>query len=72
MASVIKGSSHNVHQGEGEDAEYLMADLLIMDESTIEAVQKGKVEISLGYDAEYTQVSPGKGFRAILLLTILH
>ncbi|MDC4784639.1 DUF2213 domain-containing protein [Acinetobacter baumannii] len=63
-----KGSSHNVHQGEGEDAEYLMADLLIMDESTIEAVQKGKVEISLGYDAEYTQVSPGKGVQSNIVV----
>lgn len=63
-----KGSGHNVHQGEGEDAEYLMADLLIMDESAIEAVQKGKVEISLGYDAEYTQISPGKGVQSNIVV----
>jgi len=63
-----KGSGHNVHQGEGEDTEYLMGDLLIMDESAIEAVQKGKVEISLGYDAEYTQISPGKGVQSNIVV----
>ena len=63
-----KGSGHNVHQGEGEDAEYLMGDLLIMDESAIDAVQKGKVEISLGYDAEYIEVSPGKGVQSNIVV----
>lgn len=63
-----KGSGHNVHQGEGEDAEYLMCDLLIMDESAIDAVQKGKVEISLGYDADYTEVSPGKGVQSNIVV----
>lgn len=66
--NLSKGSGHNIHQGEGEDAEYLMGDLLIMDKSTIEAVQGGKVEISLGYDAEYSQISPGKGVQSNIVV----
>ncbi|MEZ6921274.1 DUF2213 domain-containing protein [Acinetobacter baumannii] len=62
------GSGHNIHRGEGEDAEYLMGDLLVMDKEAIEAVMAGKVEISLGYDAEYTEVSPGKGVQSNIVI----
>lgn len=62
------GSGHNVHRGEGEDAEYLMGDLLVMDKEAIDAVMAGKVEISLGYDAEYTEISPGKGVQSNIVI----
>ncbi len=62
------GSGHNIHRGEGEDAEYLMGDLLVMDKEAIDAVMAGKVEISLGYDAEYTEVSPGKGVQSNIVI----
>jgi len=34
--------------------------LLITNKEGIEAVQGGKREISLGYDADYEQLEPGK------------
>jgi hypothetical protein len=50
----------NPHQGEGADAEYLLADLLIQKAAVIAAVRAGKREVSLGYDADYEQLGPGK------------
>lgn len=58
---VTVGSVHNVRKGEGEFADCLVADLLIKDPDAISAVEEGKVEISCGYDAEYTQDEAGKG-----------
>ncbi|MDR0238129.1 DUF2213 domain-containing protein [Acinetobacter sp.] len=65
---LAKGTAHNIHQGNGEDAEYLIGDLLVMDQSAIDAVQGGKVEISLGYDAHYTEISPGKGVQSNIVV----
>jgi hypothetical protein len=45
-----------------------MGDLLVMDKEAIDAVMAGKVEISLGYDAEYTEVSPGKGVQSNIVI----
>jgi hypothetical protein len=47
--------------GEGEDAGYLVCDFLVKTRAGIEAVQSGKREISLGYDADYEQTGPGRG-----------
>ncbi len=58
-----KGSANNVRRGEGNESDYLMADLLITDKDTIDAVMGGKVEISLGYDADYTEIAVGKGIQ---------
>lgn len=55
------GTAHDVRRGEGVESDYLLADLLITDKDTIDAVMGGKVEISLGYDADYTEISVGKG-----------
>lgn len=63
-SQLSKGTGHNVHRGDGEDSEFMMCDLLVMDESAINAVMDGKVEISLGYDADYTEVSKGKGLQS--------
>lgn len=59
-----KGIGKDVRRGDGADSDFLMADLLVMDKPTIEAVLDGKVEISLGYDADYTEVSKGKGLQS--------
>lgn len=59
-----KGVGKDVRRGEGVDADYLMADLLVMDKATIQKVLDGKVEISLGYDADYTEISKGKGLQS--------
>ena len=59
-----KGFVKDVRRGDGVDTDYLMADLLVTDKNTIQAVVDGKVEISLGYDADYTEVSKGKGLQS--------
>lgn len=59
-----KGIGKDIRRGEGADSDFLMADLLVMDKPTIQAVLDGKVEISLGYDADYTEVSKGKGLQS--------
>ena len=55
------GTAQSVRRGDGIDMDFLMADLLITDQDAIDKVMGGKVEISLGYDADYTEISPGKG-----------
>ena len=55
------GTAHSVRRGEGAEADFLIADLLITDQDAIDAVMGEKVEISLGYDADYVEISPGKG-----------
>lgn len=57
------GTAHDVRRGVDEDSDCLVADLLITDKDMIDAVMKGKVEISLGYDADYTEISVGKGIQ---------
>jgi len=54
-------SLDNVRRGEGEDADVLLADLIITDEKLIEAVLNGKREVSCGYDADYTATADGEG-----------
>lgn len=58
-----KGSANNIRRGEGVDSDCLVADLLITDKDMIDAVMADKVEISLGYDADYTEISVGKGIQ---------
>ena len=58
-----KGSANNVRRGEGIDSDCLVADLLITDKDMIDAIIADKVEISLGYDADYIEVSVGKGLQ---------
>ena len=62
-----KGVAQNIRRGEGLEDNLFMADLLIQDKDTIEAVQRGKVEISLGYDADYTEISKGKGTQSNII-----
>lgn len=58
-----KGSANNVRRGEDVDSDCLVADLLITDKDMIDAVMAEKVEISLGYDADYLEISVGKGIQ---------
>lgn len=56
------GTMLNPRRGEGVDAEYMIADLLIKDAATIAAVRaRRKRECSLGYDADLEAVKPGLG-----------
>lgn len=59
-----KGFVKDVRRGEGGDSDYLVADILVTDKATIQKVLDGKVEISLGYDADYTETSKGKGLQS--------
>lgn len=49
---LIKGHAQNVRRGTGSESNMLLADLLITDGATIEAVLNGKREISCGYNYE--------------------
>lgn len=56
------GVIQNVRPGEGEDADKLLADLLITDREAISAIKsKTMREVSCGYEAEYVEIGPGKG-----------
>lgn len=61
--NLSKGTAHNVRRGDDVDSDCLVADLLITDKDMIDAVMADKVEISLGYDADYTEISVGKGIQ---------
>lgn len=54
------GSLQKVRRGEGADSDLLLADLLVTDASAIKGIQAGKLQVSCGYDADYTQLSPGR------------
>lgn len=53
------GTVLNPRRGEGVEADYLLADLLIKDQAAIDAVTAGKCEVSPGYHAPRVQVKPG-------------
>lgn len=55
------GHMMNVHRGDGDEATFLIGDLLIMEANAIRLVDDGKREVSLGYDAEYDELEPGRG-----------
>lgn len=61
ILQVMVGHMQNIRRGEGDDADKLIADLLIMEASAIAMVKAGLREISLGYDAKYDQIEPGRG-----------
>lgn len=63
------GSMMNLRRGDGIDADLMVADLLIKRQDGIDAVLKEGVEqVSLGYDADYQQVSPGRGVQRGILV----
>lgn len=55
------GFAINVRRGTGDEAEFLLADLMLTDAQLIKAVQAGKVEVSAGYDANYEDLGNGTG-----------
>ena len=55
------GHAVNVYAGEGIDADYMLADLLITDQTAIRDVENGKKEVSCGYMSEYEQERTGYG-----------
>lgn len=62
FSALGKGSMLNLRRGTGISDDLLIADLLVTDQAAIDAIQKDSVEeVSLGYEADYEQVSPGRG-----------
>lgn len=57
--SFAVGHVANVRRGTGDDADKVLADLVISDRSAIEAIEKGLREVSCGYDVELEQTEPG-------------
>ncbi|QLO42293.1 DUF2213 domain-containing protein [Citrobacter freundii] len=54
------GHLQNVRRGTGEQADLMIADIIIKDEYAIQLVEDGLRQVSCGYDAEYDQSEPGK------------
>jgi 8-oxo-dGTP pyrophosphatase MutT (NUDIX family) len=56
-----KGSTFNPRRGEGDQSDLLIADLLIQDKFAINEVRNNGLKgISVGYDADYQQIAPGR------------
>lgn len=56
-----KGSIRNVRRGEGTLSNYLLADLVVRDQSAIDAINRGMREVSPGYDCDYEPVEGQTG-----------
>ncbi|WP_340619330.1 DUF2213 domain-containing protein [Xenorhabdus siamensis] len=61
FSALAHGHIQNVRRGTGDKADLLIADALIKRQEAIDAVKAGITEVSCGYDAQYKQISPGKG-----------
>lgn len=57
------GHAQNVRRGAGAESDLLIADLLITDQDAIDLVRGGLRELSCGYDADYEQEAPGRGWQ---------
>lgn len=57
----FRGTMMNVRRGSGLLSDCIVADLMVMDSAAIKSVLDGKVEVSLGYDADYEELQPGLG-----------
>lgn len=63
-----KGVMLNVRRGSGIEDDLLFADLLVTDRAAIAAINDGIEEVSLGYEADYEQVSPGRGVQRNIIV----
>lgn len=62
FSQLAKGSMMNVRRGTDEQSDLIVCDLLITAADAIKAVQDDEIEeVSLGYEADYEQISPGRG-----------
>lgn len=69
FASLTQGVMLNPRRGTGLADDLLVADLLIKHPDSIKAVQDEDIEeVSLGYEADYEQVSPGRGVQRNLVV----
>jgi hypothetical protein len=61
-SAYIRGVVQNVRRGAGDDADKILADLVVYDPKLIEDIRAGKREISCGYDSRWEE-TPGGEFR---------
>lgn len=66
--SEAHGMALNVRRGEGAMDDLLLMDLLVTTEEGINAIQNGKRQISLGYDADYEEISEGVGKQSNIII----
>ncbi len=59
----LKGHAQNVHRGQGEDSDLLLADLFIDDQELIRQIDDGLREISCGYECDYEQDERGSVYQ---------
>jgi hypothetical protein len=58
------GTIYNVRQGEGEDEDKLVADLMINDAEAMQAIEDGILrQVSCGYLAKFEETGPGRGIQ---------
>lgn len=58
------GVVRNVRRGEGDNSQYLLADVLLWTREIIDLVEAGKRQVSAGYDAVYFRLEAGRGRQA--------
>ncbi len=61
FAVLAHGHIQNVRRGTGDKSDLLLCDMIIKRREAIDAVNGGITDVSLGYDAQYKQLAPGKG-----------
>ena len=66
-AKLAKGVAFNLRHGEGEDADVILADLLITDAQMILDINAMKREVSAGYEADYEQTGEGQGVQTNII-----
>jgi hypothetical protein len=58
---LAKGTTFNPRRGEGDQSDLLIADLMITEKGAINEVRNNGLRgISVGYDADYQQIAPGR------------
>jgi hypothetical protein len=65
---LARGICLNPRRGEGAYDDLMIGDLLITLPEEIKAVQEGLREISLGYEADYTEDEPGTGHQSNIII----
>lgn len=61
FAELAHGHIQNVRRGTGDKSDLLIADVLVKRQEAIDRINAGLTDVSCGYDAQYKQISPGKG-----------
>lgn len=58
---LAKGTTFNPRRGEGDQSDLLIADLMITEKGAINEVRNNGLRgVSVGYDADYQQIAPGR------------